>query len=124
VIRSLLAAVALVAIARGVCAQALTGNDLYGVCFAKNAGATGTCSVFANGYVRGLIQGQINTQAGYLLCVPPNVTGSQIVLMVQKAMRDHPELLNEPQEFIILKAIAESYACKSGQSPIYGQKPN
>jgi hypothetical protein len=122
--RSLLGAVVLVAAGRATCSQTLTGNDLYGQCFDNTGNANVNCTSFATAYVLGLIQGQRDAHLGYLLCVPPSVTGGQLTLIVQKAMRDHPDLLNQSAGFIVLKAVAEHYTCKPGQSPTYGDAPN
>jgi hypothetical protein len=62
--------------------------------------------------------GQQLTQTGYPpVCLPSDIPTSQVQLIVQKAIREHPEILNLNGVGIVTRALRDAYTCKPGQVP-------
>jgi hypothetical protein len=59
--------------------------------------------------------GQAELKAGYNYCIPDNVTGGQLQQIVQKTLRDHPEILHLSAVTAVAAAIRAAFPC---------QKPN
>lgn len=102
----------------------LSGMELYNFCTSKTSAVEGSCHTYLAGFMDGLGVGQQLTQYGTILCPPSGITAGQLQLMLQKAAREHPELLNENANVIASKAIYDAYRCRPGDAPIYGRKVN
>lgn len=102
----------------------LSGMELYNSCTSKVVEVEISCLIYLVGFLDGLGVGQQFTQYGTILCPPTGITSSQLQLMLQKAAREHPELLNENANMIASKAIFDAYRCRPGEAPIYGRKAN
>jgi hypothetical protein len=106
--------------------SALTGMDLYNWCNSQDEQIKTACLGYVNGFVDGYVMGQegMQTYKQPLICLPSGVSVGQMQLITQKAMRDHPELLNQTANAIMLKALLDAYRCKPGEMPKYGPGRN
>lgn len=100
----------------------LTGMDLFNMCNSQDAQIQTGCISYAGGFVDGYMMGQEGMQMykSPLVCLPSGVSVGQMQLIAQKAMRDHPEILNQTANAIMLKALIDAYRCKPGEAPKYG----
>jgi hypothetical protein len=85
-----------------------TGNDLSQMC-------EPTIGAECIGYVAGVLDGA-ERLAGFLKrpgdpCPPSGVKGSQVVDVVKKQLRDHPEYRRWAAGDLVLSAISEAFHC-------------
>jgi hypothetical protein len=104
--------------------SSLTGMELYNWCRSEVPEIRSHCRAFLAGFTEGLILGQQLVGNGILVCLPSVISAPQLELMFEKAAREHPELLNQTANMIAGKAVIDSFKCKTGQPPTYGQRPN
>ncbi|MDE2106059.1 MAG: hypothetical protein KGL39_53040 [Patescibacteria group bacterium] len=69
------------------------------------------CAQWMSGVVAGIHVGQELQRYKRTICLPPGVSGPQILLIVQRFMRLHPEALNETQTGVIAHALYDAYPC-------------
>ena len=86
----------------------MTGNDLYGLCGDGEQGRPGDMCV---GYIVGVYQTAVFLQATKHLCPGPDVSNEQIVDVVVRSLRDHPEMRDEQATLLILAAIQKTWPC-------------
>ena len=101
--------------------QALDGNELLDRCtdalrhVDNGYRSTRTEPIFNYawyvGYMRGWIDGY---QSGATLCVPETITALQLVRIVVKYLRDHPQMLHYTRGFLIFTAVQEAFPCAAG----------
>jgi hypothetical protein len=100
-------------------AAALSGTELYTLC---SAPAGSTKEVACISYVRGLLDG-IDIGAGVpeftARYCPPNggIETTQARLIIEKQMKDHPELLNRHAVVIAASALQEAFPCAEQKNP-------
>jgi hypothetical protein len=56
--------------------------------------------------------------------LPGGVTAIQLQLMLAKAAKEYPEVLNQEAVIILTKVLLLHYRCKPGEKTIYEGKPN
>ena len=86
-----------------------TGNDLVEFCDKDDASWK---DGFCYGYVSGIAE--ILTWASaenVKICMPDNVTSKQVVSVVRKYMKNHPEVLHDGADFIIAIALNSAFPC-------------
>jgi len=97
-----------------------TGNELLNNCNNVIAGVEGRShDMFVGGYCLGYVDGIDdalnilpieNFDRGY--CRPKNVTAGQLVRVVVKYLKNHPEKLHENQFLLTLSALLNAFPCK------------
>lgn len=94
-------------------AQLSTGNDLNNWSAADdrtqfpNARSTDYMeSSMLNGYIRGVVDAP-----GSLLCVPNGVTMGQMLAIVKKYVREHPEKWMWNGSWMVTMALSEAFPC-------------
>jgi hypothetical protein len=104
-------------------AFAVSGADFYKDC-AENDPKTTTaaalsCLVYLRGFVDGIQVGDLAVAEGGARFCPPagGLSNTQARLVVQKYMREHPELLGKEAAFSITGALYETFTCAPGQTP-------
>jgi hypothetical protein len=91
------------------------GSKLYRLCTSSPASIEYTfCSGYAFGFLYGYISAEINASPNNTsLCkFRSGIDVTQAHLIVEKYMREHPEQLNKPADFVAELAFREVYGCK------------
>jgi hypothetical protein len=89
-------------------------QELLGVAAKAERGKSkGVKDAYGSGFVIGYIAGVADTYNGVLLCGTPDLPLRRIVAIVKQHIRDHPEDLNRPADWIIVKALSAAFPCKS-----------
>jgi hypothetical protein len=84
--------------------KALDGNWLKGACNAPyGTQDNGVC----DGYITG-----IHEMSTTRLCLPPDVTNTQLMDVVTRYLNGHPERLNKKSRILVQDAIKQAYSCK------------
>ena len=85
-----------------------SGNDLANDC-KKDDGkfSDGVCY----GYVMGVTDLLIWVNPNVKPCAPSEVTGGQVVAIVRKYLKEHPEKLHEDADFLVMWALQEAFPC-------------
>jgi hypothetical protein len=68
------------------------------------------CTFYVNGVIDGYMIGV--DPAKSFICLPKNVTRGQFALIVAKYLDDHPEMLQNDPEYLIVDAVAKAFPCK------------
>jgi hypothetical protein len=103
-----------------------TGNDMFPSCFAWEQIVTGqsntppatTMDAYTMGRCNGMVQGirylmNSATKAGdHPTCMPDKVTPGQLMSVVVRYMRNHPEHLHHQFELLVYDAYREAWPCK------------
>jgi hypothetical protein len=116
-----------VASVSNACAQqpgtTLKGIELYDICNSKEVAIKAGCEMYIDGFMDGFIVGQLLAISySTYLCFPESgLVSEQAELIVLKAMRDHPELLNQDAKIIVGRGLLDAFRCKPGQTPHYQQ---
>jgi hypothetical protein len=89
---------------------------------------TGTDCVFHYGWCVGYMRGWVDgTMGGATLCVPQKVTALQLVRIIVKYLRDHPQTLHHSRDTLITTALQEAYPCPTRgrdlTDELYGPAP-
>jgi general secretion pathway protein G len=66
---------------------------------------------YCHSYVTGLVNGIIASGSG-LICLPGGVNDTQLVMVVQTYMRNHPEELNQSATAAIGQAVTSAFPCR------------
>lgn len=116
--RTMLAAIAIfVGWPLGLAAQPtgtpmMSGMTLFQACeFTDSPALQGVCSSYIAGVASGVAVGMYYSQHNITYCPPANVTGEQLMLVVEKYLRDHPEQLNYDASLIIGQALHVNFPC-------------
>jgi hypothetical protein len=80
------------------------GNELIGRC-------TDKYDSFNSGYCRGLVIGIEYTAGSDTVCTPYGVTNGQLIRIVLKYLKDHPELLHRDDTSLIHEALQKAFPC-------------
>jgi hypothetical protein len=64
-------------------------------------------------YVAGVVDGYSVASGTSRICLPKDgsVTYTQMALIVSKYLNDHPEILNNDPEYLILDALYKAFPC-------------
>ena len=60
----------------------------------------------------GYVTGVNDALQGMILCTPPGVKIHELVVVVKKYVRQHPEMLKRPASHSVIEAISQAYPCK------------
>jgi hypothetical protein len=86
---------------------------LYEFCGAKRGTVEDVaCTMYIAGLASGLSKGLTTAALGVTFCPPEQITGGQARLIVAKAMREHPEKLNEDAAAFVAAALVVAFPCK------------
>lgn len=116
-VRTLVVATAMSAVATLAHGQDATGNDLQGYCTDARPGADGFCFGYIIGAIDGLISGVRHTGTGATpadvlgICIPNGVTKGQIRDVVLAFLTDHPEKRHEVAPVLVRGALAAAFPC-------------
>jgi hypothetical protein len=85
------------------------GSKLYEYCGEHNSSAAQLgCTAFIHGLLDGLLLGRFG-----LYCPPKDgVDVAQGRLIIEKFMRDHPEILNDQAGYVAAVAMSVTFPCK------------
>jgi hypothetical protein len=111
----LLLALALSPQARAADNPDLSAQALYDLCNNNDQHAQDVCQSWIYGFAWGMVTSQIATSAANLspgTCIPEGVTGGQALLIIEKFMRDHPELLHHNAAVFSGFALTQAFPCK------------
>jgi Rap1a immunity proteins len=104
------------AIAMGAQASYMDGNklrDLLDVAARAEGGKSkGVEDLYGAGLAVGYVAGIVDTYNGLLLCGTPNVTLGEVIAIVKQRIDDHPDELDRPADWIVVKALSTAYPCK------------
>ncbi|TXH35278.1 MAG: hypothetical protein E6Q98_15920 [Rhodospirillaceae bacterium] len=93
----------------------LRGNDLLTYCTdGKDAATVGVCGGFITGFVSGVSTVLIThqEQIGCVWDIPGDVTLAQMVDVVVKGLKDHPERRNELAVQLVVEYVKAAFPCK------------
>jgi hypothetical protein len=103
----------------GLCGE-LDGNELLDSCtdalrhvdngYRSTSAKEAHNYMWCVGYMRGWVDGY---QEGATLCVPQKITALQLVRIVVKYLRDHPQRLHYNRGVLILSAVQEAFPCST-----------
>ncbi len=107
-----------------------SGNAFLRLCSAIDADkATGGeladvigCLGFVSGFMTGveaetgLVIAKMGNKTPKMFCRPPNVEHGQVVRIVLKYIRNHPEESHQVMELIMVSALTEAFPCKNRSS--------
>jgi Rap1a immunity proteins len=97
----------------------LTAKQLRDWCTSTNSVDEAGCQAFIAGFVHGVTLGQELAQSNVLVCLPGGSSMEQVRLMTLKEIADHPELLHQQGNFMLLKALVDGFRCKPGEKNDY-----
>lgn len=86
----------------------LTGKDLDLIC--RNKGGDQMCAMWTNGFLLGIIAARDTGLTA--ACPPPKTTGAEARLIIEKFMREHPEVLQFGVWGVANSALAAAFPCK------------
>ena len=85
------------------------GSFLYSLCESGNDADRARCA----GYVAGAFSTLADPALSKIALCPPDGTDLvQMVLITQKFMREHPEILNSSGSAVVSLALREAFACR------------
>ena len=91
-----------------------TGMQLRELCTAgSDAPEQNICRTWISGYQAGLFAAQTIAKAHRVTCLPRGFTGDQAWLIVEKFMKDHPNILHGRADVIAFVALSEAFPCGS-----------
>lgn len=91
----------LVLAASALTSHAATGNTVMGM-----------AQDHATAFLTGNIEGIVAALPKGVLCVPDGVTYTQVIAMVNKFMRDNPEITNAPISVITVAVMSAAFPCE------------
>jgi hypothetical protein len=117
--KSLMLAAAICVAFAGRSALALTGTELYQSCQDKTPGVGFTaCLSYSRGVMEGLLIGKILSKKGPLPYCPPDdgLSATQARLIIEKYLKDHPEMLHKQAAFLAAEALMAAFPCPGNSS--------
>lgn len=93
-----------------VIAGGLTGNELYSACNSDSPILKQSCGKYILGIAEGLRLG-VSLAGRNGDCIPEDVRESQLVLMVQKRMKEEPQHLHLPAAALVAASITQVFPC-------------
>ena len=85
--------------------------QLHHVCTDTDARSQSACSGFLAGYIAGLQMGVATAKQGKLICFPNNFSFDQIKLIIEKLLRDEPQVVNLPAHQVLTVALQHAIPC-------------
>jgi hypothetical protein len=95
----------------GLSAEHMTGADLSGFCNANDELHKSVCKYYILGVTEGLSLGEEADEDKPHFCIPEKTSPTQIILIVQKTMRQAPEQLRLPAVTLVVSAMARAFPC-------------
>ena len=92
-----------------------TGNDLHTLCTLDTEKTKTACRMWITGFLNGLTMAQVLSKQQNkepVTCIPNGVTGDQARMIVEKYMRDRPNVLHLSGEPIAAFALTRAFPCK------------
>jgi hypothetical protein len=102
----------------GAPAYALTGAQLYDLCTApeKRGWEDLSCETYVRGFVDGFIIAAVSADMGHKICIPNGgIPVTQGRLILEKALRDSPELLQEDGGYLFGYAMTKAFGCPASK---------
>jgi hypothetical protein len=102
-----------------------TGNDLLPICTAgvelldkkdlgrDRANDALNCLHYVGGFLDGYGMASVIEKGKPALCLPKNANTGQVVRILAKWLKDHPERLNESAATCMFAALVDAFVCKS-----------
>ena len=93
----------------GESVQAQTGNSFIAMCADSNQAAH--CTTYITGFVHGLWSADMINKNQIRICFQAGVTSLQVQSIVEKFMRENPELLHLQADILIVTALERAFPC-------------
>lgn len=77
-----------------------------------NDGRSHGTDAMNSGMLMGYVFGASDARAGVLICPSANVSGGQLIAVVQKYVRSHPEKWDKPAGIIVALALIDAFPCQ------------
>lgn len=87
-----------------------TGNKLVEYCKDDEAYFG---SGFCYGYVTGIATTLTWASEENKICTPENVTNEQIASIIRKYLKEHPEMLHESADLLVIIALRRAFPCNN-----------
>jgi len=97
-------------------ASALTGTELYKLCVEspKDSVAHTTCVAYVRGFIDGFASTTFAAKDGEKICFPDGgVSVEQGLLLLEKILRDRPEMLHHQGGHLFGFAMSDAFRCSS-----------
>jgi hypothetical protein len=95
-------------------AEGPTGNTLYQLCANKTESAEMACEMWITGFTAGATK-NAPTKI-HSVCLPSRSTPAQARLVIEKFMREHPEVLQLPDAAVAYAALGQAFPCSAKNS--------
>jgi len=89
----------------------ITGNNLVEYCDNLEQDVADFDGGFCVGYVGGFTQALHWVSDKNKICASDNVTQKQVVSIVRKYMEEHPEMLHERADMLVIIALRRAFPC-------------
>lgn len=91
-----------------------TGMDLLNMCGSKDKEAKSLCESWIVGFQAGVGTAEDFRKAtnGGSVCLPKGFTGGQVILIVEKYMKENPKLLHFGANMVTFEALFEAFPCQ------------
>jgi len=96
-------------------AMALTGNELYRLCTEGTRGNSAVCAAYIRGIHEGMSLGEGMAKEGVDYCPPDGLRGEQTKLIVEKYMREKPEIMHKGAGILVGSALYKAFGCESAK---------
>lgn len=74
------------------------------------------CSAYITGFTEGLFIGKSLPGSGHSYCPPKGMTTAQARLVIEKFLRERPQMLNEAASSMAMAALVLAFPCNSKSS--------
>lgn len=88
-----------------------TGIEFGELCASSETSVRLACSSFIKGLITGLYLSRSLSSAGITYCLPDIFGVPQALLIIQKFMRDHPEMLHQDFGSLATTALVQAFPC-------------
>lgn len=93
-------------------AEYFSGILLNKYCNSETGYENGMCLGYIVGVVDSFNTTNLVKEGRRALCIPPEVTSGQLVLVMRKSMQEHPETLHLPASAHTLSALSAAFPCQ------------
>ncbi len=93
-------------------AQTWSGTQLFQLC-TRDLGDAGdaACSAYIRGFSDGLLIGDVTAGTADGICLPYALNQVQARALVDRFLREHPEMLDRTAALLVFRAIQEAFPC-------------
>ena len=95
------------------CAGAFTGSDLYRMCTDGARENASVCAAYIRGIHEGIGLGEGMFREGVNYCPPDDLRGEQTRLLVEKCMREKPEIMHRGAGLLVGGALYRAFGCEA-----------